>query len=321
MMLSRVADNLYWMRRYIERGAQTARTVGVNLDLAFDRAPGDIERLWGRLLQAVRPGPRWALTDRLESCDAMTDLTSIDAVASCFAAARENARQARQHITGAMWEQLNRLHLALNDPEQRAAWSARPHGFFQTVRECAALFDSAVNAGVARDEGWHFLQLGLFIERADGTGRLLACQTRETRSVAAASNGLDEHLEWVSLLAACDALELYRHRCGTELQPARIIRFLVADPASPRSLRHALDQIAGALGGLAETVPSQPPITVSPEVMASVDSVRLGGVDPIPVAAAVEAECDRVHGMVYDLYINSRRQTPPVRTEAAWTMS
>ena len=99
-----------------------------------------------------------------------------------------------------MWERVNGVHLALNDPARRVAWAERPHGYFQAVREGAALFDAAVNAGLARDEGWHFLQLGLFLERAAGTARLLACQMREATPATRSDDALDEQLEWICLL-------------------------------------------------------------------------------------------------------------------------
>src|SRR5262245_22373102 len=130
-MLSRVADSLYWMRRYVERADQIARVVGVNMDLAFDRAPLEVVQLWGRLLSGLWSAPAWAQVTRESPPDAFADLTNIDAVASCVGAARENARQIRQHITGEMWDRLNGVHLALNDPARRAEWSQRPHGFFQ----------------------------------------------------------------------------------------------------------------------------------------------------------------------------------------------
>jgi uncharacterized alpha-E superfamily protein len=318
-VLSRVADNLYWMRRYIERGDQIARIVGVNLDLAFDRAPADVARLWGRLLSAVWSAPPWAQVDRAGSGEAMTDLTSIDAVASCFAAARENARQVRQHISGEMWQQVNRVHLALNDPARRAAWAARPHGYFQAVREGAALFDAAANAGVARDEGWHFLQLGLFLERAAATARLLVCQLREALH-GRPDHALDEQLEWISLLRACDALELYRRRCGTELQPDRIVRFLIVDPLSPRSVRYALDQIGLALVGLAAAVPGQPRVVLTGALTAAVDSAYSGSSDPISLVSAIEAEFDRIHRAVHETYIDHRRPAAPVSAGTSpWT--
>ena len=319
-MLSRVADSLYWMRRYVERADQIARVVSVNLDLAFDRAPADVARLWGRLLTALWSAPGWAQVERADDGEALTDLTSIDAVASCFAAARENARQVRQHISGEMWERVNGAHLALNDPARRIGWADRPHGYFQSVRESAALFDAAVNAGMARDEGWHFVQLGLFVERAAGTARLLMCQMREARPTAGTDDALDEQLEWISLLRACDALELYRQRCGAALQPDRIVRFLIADSLSPRSVRYALDEISRTLAALAAAAPSQRPIAVASTVMSALDAVGSGGADPIVVASAVETECHRIHSTVHETYIDHSRPSEPVASEGTpWT--
>ncbi len=321
-MLSRVADNLYWMRRYVERADQIARVVGVNLDLAFDRAPIDVARLWGRLLSALWAAPAWARVDRAGPPHALADLTSIDAVASCFAAARENARQVRQHISREMWEQVNNVHLALNDEARRAAWAERPDGYFQTVREGAALFDAALNAGMARDEGWLFLQLGLFLERAGSTGRLIACQMRECRPVTGSDHGLDEELEWICLLRACEALELYRRRCGAELQADRIVRFLIADPMSPRSLRYARDEIGRALSGLAAQVPHQPPVTLTRAVTDAIDSAHAVSSDPVAVVSAVEDECGRIHRTLYETYIDQRRRAATgASQEAPWTTS
>ncbi|MGQ0733921.1 MAG: alpha-E domain-containing protein [Acidobacteriota bacterium] len=319
-MLSRVADNLYWMRRYVERGDQIARVVGVNFDLAFDRAPGDVARLWGRLLSALWSAPEWAQVERAPSDDALGDLTSIDAVAACFAAARENARQVRQHISAEMWERINGLHLTLNDPATRARWAERPHGYFQAVRDGAALFDAAVHAGVSRDEGWHFLQLGAFLERGACTARLLGCQMREARPVGP-DDALDEQLEWICLLRACDALGLYRQRCGAELLPDRIVRFLIADPLSPRSVCYALDEIARALAALAAAVPSQPPILVTCDLTTAAGRASpSGGDDPMAVVSAIEAECNRIHRAVYDTYIDYRRSSGFIASEEVpWT--
>ncbi len=316
-MLSRVADNLYWMRRYIERGDQIARVVGANLDLAFDRAPVDVARLWGRLLPAVWSGPAWAQVDSADRGDAMSDLAGIDAVASCVAAARENARQVRQHISEDMWEQVNGVHLALNDPARHVAWAARPHGFFQAVREAAALFDAAANSGLARDEGWHFLQLGLFLERAAGTARLLACQMRESPPGTRNDHPLDKQLEWIVLLQANGALELYQRRCGTELSPDRILLFLIGDPLSPRSVRYALDKIAGALAGLAAAVPGASPILLTRDLTSGLES---GRAESLSVMSGIEAECDRIHGLVHRTYIDHVRSVSPMTARVGpWT--
>ncbi|HJU64884.1 MAG TPA: alpha-E domain-containing protein [Gemmatimonadaceae bacterium] len=318
-MLSRVADSLYWMRRYMERADQIARVVGVNLELVLDRAPDDVARLWGRLLTALRSAPSWAQVARAPDGDPLTDLASIEAVASCVAAARENARQIRQYITGEMWERINGVSLALNDPVRRAVWAERPHGYFQIVRDGAALLDAAVNAGLPRDQGWHFLQLGVFLERTGSTARLLTCQMQEARPATASEVALDEQLEWICLLKSCDALELYRRRWGAELRSDRIVRFLISDPLSPRSVRYGLDEIARALTALGTAISNQPRIAVARVVTSAVESAQSGGFDPIAVVSAVSAECDRIHGLVYDTYIDHRRTAAPAASaEAPW---
>ena len=319
-MLSRVADSLYWMRRYVERADQIARVVGVNMDLAFDRAPLEVVQLWGRLLSGLWSAPAWAQVSRESPHDAFADLTNIDAVASCVAAARENARQIRQHITGEMWDRLNGVHLALNDPVRRAEWSQRPHGFFQTVRESAALFDAAINDGLARDEAWHFLQLGQFLERSGATARLLECQLRATLPAHAPDRLLDEQLEWICLLRACDALELFRRRHRTGLCQDHIVRFLIADQCSPRSIRYGFDRITETLTALAEAVPAQPAVVAGPTLADAVRSLETRGGDVIEAVCAIQRECDRIHGLVHETYIDHQRAVAPVGTEgAAWT--
>jgi uncharacterized alpha-E superfamily protein len=318
-MLSRVAHSLYWMRRYVERADQIARVVGVNMDLAFDRAPLEVVQLWGRLLSGLWSAPVWAQVSRESPPDALSDLTNIDAVASCFAAARENARQIRQHITGEMWDRLNGVHLALNDAARRAEWSQRPHGFFQTVREAAALFDAAIDDGMARDEAWHFLQLGQFLERSAATARLLECQLRATLPAHAPDRLLDEQLEWICLLRACDALELYRRRNRTDLGPEHIVRFLIADQRSPRSIRYGFDRIEETLAALAEAVPSQPAVIVGSVLADAIRSLETRDGDAIEAVCAIQAECDRIHRTVHETYIDHQRTVVPVASErTAW---
>ena len=308
-MLSRVADTLYWMRRYVERADQIARVVEVNLDLVFDRAPADVARLFGRLMSALWPPPAWAQIERVRSGGPLADLANVDAVASCVAAARENARQVRQHISGEMWERVNALHLALNDPVRRATWEERPHGYFLAVREGAALFDAAANASMGREEGWYFLQLGLFIERAGGTARLLACQLDAVQT-SGRMDALSEQIEWISLLRACDALEAYRRRYRAELDPDRILRFLLQDPRSPRTVRYALDEIARALDGLGHMVPRRPRLTMSELLTDAVDGSLAGRSAHLAAVAAVQTECDRVHRLVYETYITQPVAVP-----------
>ena len=163
-----------------------------------------------------------------------------------------------------------------------------------------------------RDEGWHFVQLGLFLERAAGTARLLTCQMREARPVSQSDDALDEQLEWICLLKACDALELYRRRCGATMQPDRIVHFLIADQLSPCSLRYALDEISRALTALAAAAPNERPVTLPTSLTSAVDSMGPGAPDPTAVVSAIETECHRVHSSVNQTYIDHRRPAAPM---------
>src|SRR5689334_17726406 len=114
-MLSRVADSLYWMSRYLERAEHTARLVNVILYLTLDRAPVDAARHWGRLLASLRMPPPMPEASNLavEATETVLDLANRDSIAASIAAARENARQVREQISSEMWQQINRLFLAV----------------------------------------------------------------------------------------------------------------------------------------------------------------------------------------------------------------
>ena len=111
-MLSRVADSLFWMSRYLERAEHIARVVNVNLNLTLDRAPADAARHWGRLLASLPDPPPWAARHAIDTAERATvDLANRESIAACVGAARENARQVREEISSEMWEEINRLFL------------------------------------------------------------------------------------------------------------------------------------------------------------------------------------------------------------------
>src|SRR6266850_356030 len=141
-MLSRVADSLYWMSRYLERAEHTARLVDVGLNLMLDQSPAAAERRWDRLLLSMHAPEGVAGTNNaFEITQAMTfDPENATAIVACFAAARENLRQVREQISSEMWEQLNRVFLQVKSTSIEDIWNAGPHDFFRAVKEGAHLF-------------------------------------------------------------------------------------------------------------------------------------------------------------------------------------
>ena len=125
-MLSRVADSLYWMSRYLERAEHIARVVNVNLNLTLDRAPADAARHWGRLLTSLPDPPPWAARPPIDTAERATvDLANRESIAACVGAARENARQVREEISSEMWEEINRLYLAVRQAGPRSPTGPR----------------------------------------------------------------------------------------------------------------------------------------------------------------------------------------------------
>src|SRR4029450_3061870 len=162
MLLSRVADALYWISRYLERAEHTARLMDVRLDLGLDRRPSGGGWDFGRLFSAVRivspaelPASPAALIDTL-----VFDLDCPESVLACVTSARENARQVREEINSDMWEQLNALFLRLKQARTEGTWSTRPHFICRLAIEGAHLFAGVTYATMSHGEGWQYLEAG-----------------------------------------------------------------------------------------------------------------------------------------------------------------
>jgi uncharacterized alpha-E superfamily protein len=308
-MLSRVADSLYWMSRYLERAEHTARLVNVNLNLTLDRSPVDAARNWGRLLASLPEPPPWALPSPGERTDTTTvDLANRASIAACVGAARENARQVREEISTEMWEGINRLYLAAHRSEPEAAeWTASTNEFLTSTIAGAYQFQGLADATMTHGEGWHFIELGRYLERATATASLLDVQFREAGATGDAPAFVSEYVEWVGLLKSCCAFEAYCQQYTADIQPRRIAEFLVLNPEFPRSIHYAaarvkasLIAVAGITGRLNTTADR-----LAGRLLASLD---YGQVDEIlsdlpAFLEGIEKQADAIGAAVHEQYI------------------
>jgi uncharacterized alpha-E superfamily protein len=247
-MLSRVADSAYWMSRYLERAEHAARLGDVCLSLSLDRPSDAVRRLlptlgappagYGVRARAAHPG----------SPHAAVVAAPIDAIVACVSAARENARQIREQISSEMWEQLNRLFLFVRQ-ERRRRDSASTFDFFRAVKEGSHLFQGLTDATMTHGEGWHFIQIGRFLERAGATATLLDAHLGGASEHAAREIGT--LVEWVGLLRSCAAFEAYCRCYTADIRPARVAEFLLLNAESPRSVRFAIDRVEVSLRAIA----------------------------------------------------------------------
>jgi uncharacterized alpha-E superfamily protein len=246
MLLSRVADALYWISRYLERAEHTARLIDVRLDLGLDRRRDSDGSDFARLYATLGLASDDPASSPAAMIDALVfDLANRSSVAACVTAARDNARQVREEISSEMWEQLNALFLRLNQARTDGAVAVRPHYLARMIIDGVHLFEGVTDATMGHGEGWQYLQVGRFLERASAGAALVDFYFRRGSMPPPAD------LEWVGLLRSCAALEGYCRCYTADLRPERIAEFLLLNAEFPRSVRFAAASVESAVRSIA----------------------------------------------------------------------
>jgi len=254
-LLSRVADSVYWMGRYMERAENVARFIGVNLNLQLDLpldptyqwqplidTSGDTEIFKERFGQATQENVVAFLT---------YDAENPNSIYSCLTAARENARSVRETISREMWEQINTMYLQLHAQRELPNPEWLPE-VFRSVRLGAHLFQGITDATMTHNEAWHFSSLGRTMERADKTSRILDVKYfMLLPSVRDVGTPYDD-IQWSAVLRSVSGFEMYRKKYG-RITPRDIVEFLVLDREFPRSVHfciHSADESLHAITGV-----------------------------------------------------------------------
>src|SRR6266567_1478938 len=180
-MLSRVANSLYWMSRYLERAENIARIVDVNLQLLLDFRDLDDKALAGHWVPIVQStGDEQVFFGLHKKATGLTvteflvfQTENTNSIVSSVAQSRENARMVRDQITVELWEELNRLYLFLRSKAAHDLWRVSPSEFLQEIKACSLHLQGLTDATVVHNEGWQFMQVGKYLERADKTTRML----------------------------------------------------------------------------------------------------------------------------------------------------
>lgn len=242
-MLSRVAESLYWIGRYVERAEDTSRLLDVHVHALFEDPWVDEQVASRDLLQVmgieVEDGPVDAAAVSHDLAFRRGDAGSI---AGALVAARDNARGVRESLSSELWECLNATYHSLAAQES-AAGRHGPGGFFRYVRERSAVVAGLIDGTMPRDDGWRFLVLGRSLERVDMTARLLWARAGQSST----SSG------WQGLLKSCSAHEAYLRTYRAAVEPEKVVEFLVLDRLFPRSVYSALVQAEQCLADLDPT--------------------------------------------------------------------
>ncbi len=248
-MLSRVAESLYWTARYVERAEDVTRLLDVNFHTLLDAQVEDRGEAWAQIVQLLGDTELYA-----EHFDEATAVNVSDwvlwhegnpnAVANCITLARENARSVREQISGEMWEAINKLFLLVRGANRRAV-SRGPHVFFEELRNGAHLFQGTADATMTHGDPYEFIRLGLHLERAAKTVRIVA--SRYPVALAFADDDPARARQLIALLESCSAFEAFVKRHGTLFDPGAIAEELVRSAEFPRSVRYSLSSSLDAV--------------------------------------------------------------------------
>ena len=254
-MLSRTADHLFWMARYMERAENTARMLDVNYQTSLLPQPADTaEQGWSGLLSISeltwRFSQKYAAVSASSVMDFMVrDATNSSSIVACLRAARENARAVRGALTTEVWETQNQTWLEFNRMLAGSSFEHDPASFFEWVKFRSHLSRGVTVGTMLQDEALHFLRLGTFLERADNTARLLDVKFQALAGEDYFGPGNAEEApeidfyHWSAILRSVSGFEIYRKVYRNVIDPAKVAELLILRPDMPRSL-------AGCLNGM-----------------------------------------------------------------------
>jgi uncharacterized alpha-E superfamily protein len=256
-MLSRIADSLFWLARYIERAEETARILDVNYHMMLEQSHQPYRLRWEPLV--VMAGDEHRFRKFYSESNAHTVFEFLafrqdnpSSILQCIAKARENARTIRDRISREMWEDINGLYLAVSrfDPQEQMAMG--PHRFCEMVKFGSHRFHGVADATLPHDEGWEFLRVGWSLERAEMTARLVDVQYQNLLETTPDLDVVDNH-QWMAVLKSVGAYEAYRRENHSPIEPERVADMLILHPKHPRSIRFSVTEVQSGLRAISGT--------------------------------------------------------------------
>ncbi len=248
MLLCRVAENMFWLNRYVERAIAIIRVVDVTAHLELDS--GDLDArgidLWTALLgPSLEQAPRDKATEGAVPLPQDVryylafDPDNPSSLVSCVRQARAAAREVRDSISSEMWERINISYLMLTEPGRVRDLEDDLHTFYTRVRDSLLLIQGVAEATLAHDEIWQFLSLGKYLERADNAARLLRLHSDLLVGGAVPAYG-DDTVRWLAVLRSAGSAEAYSRYYSLRVEPTRVLEFLLLNPLFPQSVRYSL---------------------------------------------------------------------------------
>lgn len=339
-MLSRVANTLYWMVRYVERADNLARLIDVNQQLLLDFESLDSERLrgfWHPIILATGDEEAFnKIYDEAGSQEVIRFLTddpkNPNCITSCIAIARENARTVRDQLSDELWEELNSLYLFTRSEEAGRLIESDPSRYYENIRRSAVTFLGVAASTTTRNEAWEFMDLGRHLERADKTTRFLDVSSYLSQDAEGLEPASPGTLHWTAILRSCSAMGAFR-ALQREITPRSVSDFLIFSKDFPRSVRYCIDKVDHSLHVISGTPRGSFSNEAEREAGRLLSDLNYGSVDSIETGLhayldTLQARFNHIGEEIFETYVLSPervQESPapkaPTFTEAAvWQM-
>src|SRR5580704_14074137 len=250
-MLSRIAESLFWLARYIERAEDTARILDVNYHMLLEESQQSYRLRWEPLIIMAGEENRFRkLYDEANAENVFEFLAfredNPSSIVQSIAKARENARTIRDRISREMWEDINGLYYSMSRFDPKAEMAAGPHRFCDKIKFGTHRFHGVTDATLPHDEGWQFLRVGWSLERAEMTARLVDVQYQNLLDELPTVGAPDNH-QWMAVLRSVGAYEAYHRQYHSPIEPEKVAGMLILHPLHPRSIRFSTTEVQSGL--------------------------------------------------------------------------
>ena len=281
-MLSRTADHLYWMSRYTERAENTARMLDVNYQMSLLPQSAEVaEQAWRSLLEiseltAAFDASYVLMSPRDVIHFMVSDMNNPSSIMCCLQAARENARAVRGSMTTELWETINTTWLEAQKKMRDGMLDSAPSEFFEWVKFRSHQTRGVQHGTMVRDEVFHFIRLGTFLERADNTARLLDVKSLTAENMREQGHdSVDDFYYWAAILRSVSAFEIYRKVYRDVITPERVADLLILRSDMPRSLSACVGEVVDLLSKIKNSQSSKT-ITQARNLLAQLRDAHIG---------------------------------------------
>lgn len=253
-LLSRVADNLFWLGRYVERAENTARLLDVTYHGRLEPTSSEVvgaTNTWEALVATLGLQDTYSALERDFSETSVIEYLTVDrgnpsSIVSSVVQARENAASVRDHLSSETWVAINRLYHSIAGSNIYLILADGLYDFCDSVRLGSHLFNGTADATSLLDEGWHWMRAGLYVERAEMITRIVDSKYHLLMTSPEEVGSPVDRFQWVAVLRSVSGWEAYR-RTHAEVDPAGVVEFLLLNEMFPRSLRTATNALASCL--------------------------------------------------------------------------